>query len=74
MISPNAISYRLDATKRSKIQQILLSDGGEILIDAIIDDIVTNPDLPPEERAGAGRILALMRSIRNDTGIETPKN
>jgi len=72
MISPNAITYRLDATKRSKIQQILLSEGGEILIDSIIDDIVTHPDLPPEERAGAGRILALMRSIRNDTGIETP--
>ena len=74
MISPNAITYRLDATKRSKIHQILLSEGGEILIDAIIDDIVTNPDLPSEERAGAGRILALMRSIRNDTGIETPTN
>ena len=74
MISPNAITYRLDATKRSKIQQILLSEGGEILIDAIIDDIVTNADLPPEERAGAGRILALMRSIRNDTGVETPTN
>lgn len=73
MIRQNAIAYSFEAGDREKILQVLNTEGGQILIDVITDQIVTNPDLDAMESRGAGRVLSLMRSIRNDTGLETPK-
>ena len=67
------IEYKLTEGDRLAMARCLSGEGGEVLIDIVTDQIVTNSTISAEERAGAGLVLSLMRSLKNQTGQKVTK-